>query len=85
MYIHVCVHTRKYKYRNCELYKERTKAREPVLNSTVTFHFTLTGKPGSGWTKSTINSGNLSKLQNLTGLHRLFCFQENRAAQFFLH
>ena len=48
------------------------KAQRPeILYSIVTFHFILTDKPGRGWTKSKVNSGNFSKLQKFRGLHRL--------------
>lgn len=46
-------------------------AKDRVFNSIVTFHFILAGKPASGWTKSIVNSENLSKLRKLLGLHRL--------------
>lgn len=60
-YMYVC--TYKYLYLNCEPYKENTWARDPIFHPIVTFHFILTGKPGSGWEKSIVNSGNLSKLK----------------------
>ena len=67
--MYVCIH--KYMYLSCELCKESTMAKDRVFNSTVTFHFILAGKPGSGWTKSIVSSENLSKLRRVLGLHRL--------------
>lgn len=61
-------------YLNGEPYKESTWARDPLFNSIVIFHFILTGKPGSGWEKSVVNSGNLSKLKKASRTLQTYMF-----------
>lgn len=67
IYIHICVYTHAPMHPHTQLkgkpYKDSIWAKDPAINSIVTFHFILAGKPGNSSRRNIVNSERLPQLK----------------------